>query len=123
MDLNTGKPNHIEDWLVRNRTGQWFGWTDPLNKIYANLVVYDGGSKPTESECTNGLASLISAWDLENDSYRSQRVGITSGYLPLQEQLDQLYRDMKAGKLGVGATTGEWFVGISSVKTAFPKPS
>ena len=21
MDLNTGKPNHIEDWLVRHRTG------------------------------------------------------------------------------------------------------
>ena len=29
---------------------------------------------------------------------------------------------MKAGKLGVGATTGEWYVGISSVKTLFPKP-
>ena len=122
MDLNTGKPNHIEDWLVTQRTGQWFGWTDHTNKIYANLVVYDGGTKPTESECTNGLAALISAWNLENDSYKSQRVGITSGYLPLQEQLDQLYHDMKDGKLGVGATTGSWYVGISSVKSAYPKP-
>lgn len=122
MDLNTGKPNHIEDWLTTHRSGQWFGWTDHTNKIYANLVVYDGGSKPTESECTNGLAALISAWNLENDSYRTQRVGITSGYLPLEEQLDQLYRDMKAGKLGVGATTGEWYVGITSVKAIYPKP-
>ena len=122
MELNTGKPNHIEDWLVTQRTGQWFGWTDHTNKIYANLVVYDGGTKPTESECTNGLAALISAWNLENDSYKSRRVGITSGYLPLQEQLDQLYHDMKDGKLGVGATTGSWYVGITSVKTAFPKP-
>ena len=122
MELNTGKPNHIEDWLVTQRTGQWFGWTDHTNKIYANLVVYDGGTKPTESECTNGLAALISAWNLENDSYKSRRVGITSGYLPLQEQLDQLYHDMKDGKLGVGATTGSWYVGISSVKTAYPKP-
>jgi len=122
MDLNTGKPNHIEDWLVTQRTGQWFGWTDHTNKIYANLVVYDGGTKPTESECTNGLAALISAWDLENDSYKSQRVGITSGYLPLQEQLDQLYHDMTNGKLGAGATTGSWYVGITSVKTLFPKP-
>ena len=121
MDLNTGKPNHIEDWLVKQRSGQWFGWTDYTNKIYANLVVYDGGSKPTESECTNGLAALISAWELENNSYRSQRVGITSGYLPLQEQLDQLYHDMTNGKLGVGATTGDWYVGITSVKTTFPK--
>ena len=122
MDFNTGKPNHIEDWLVKHRTGQWCGWTDHTNKIYANLVVYDGGSKPSESECTNGLAALISAWNLENDSYKSQRVGITSGYLPLQEQLDQLYHDMTNGKLGAGATTGSWYVGISSVKTLFPKP-
>ena len=56
---------------------------------------------------------------------RNRLVGsaTTSGYLPLQEQLDQLYRDMQSGKLGVGATTGEWYVGITSVKTAFPKPS
>ena len=121
MDLSTGRPDHIEDWLVKQRSGQWFGWTDYTNKIYANLVVYDGGSKPTESECTNGLAALISAWELENNSYRSQRVGITSGYLPLQEQLDQLYHDMTNGKLGVGATTGDWYVGITSVKTTFPK--
>ena len=26
---------------------------------------------------------------------------------------------MKDGKLGVGATTGSWYVGISSVKTLF----
>ena len=122
MDLSTGKPNHIEDWLVKHRTGQWFGWTDHTNKIYANLVVYDGGSKPTETECTDGLDALISAWNLENDSYRSRRVGITSGYASIPEQLDQLYHDMTDGKLGAGATTGRWYVGISSVKTLFPKP-
>ena len=115
------RPAHIEDYLITVRMGQWFGWSDSKNKIYANLVVYDGGSKPTEKECTDGLAQIQAEWDLDNDSYRSQRVGITSGYLPLQEQLDQLYRDMKAGKLGVGATTGEWYVGITSVKTLFPK--
>ena len=116
-----GRADHIEDYLCTVRTGQWFGWSDSKNKIYANLIVHDGGSKPTEKECTDGLAQIQAEWDLENDSYRSQRVGITSGYLPLQEQFDQLYRDMKAGKLGVGATTGEWYVGITSVKTLFPK--
>ena len=121
MNFKTGRADHIEDYLVTVRLGQWFGWSDYKNKIYANLVVYDGGSKPTEKECTDGLAQIQAEWDLENDSYRSQRVGITSGYLPLQEQFDQLYRDMKAGKLGVGATTGEWYVGITSVKTLFPK--
>ena len=44
-------------------------------------------------------------------------------YGPLDEQLDQLYHDMADGKLGVAATTGSWYVGITSVKNAYPKPS
>ena len=62
--------------------------------------------------------------DAVNGYKKERTVGTatTTGYIDVTEQLDQLYRDMKAGKLGVGATTGEWFVGISSVKTAFPKP-
>ena len=49
--------------------------------------------------------------------------GTTSGYISLQDQLDQLYHDINAGKFGADAKTGEWFIGITSVKTAFPKPS
>ena len=45
-----------------------------------------------------------------------------NSYPQVTEQLDQLYHDMKDGKLGVGATSGSWYVGISSVKTSFPKP-
>ena len=108
MDLNTGKPNHIEDWLVRHRTGQWFGWTDPFNKIYANLVVYDGGSKPTESECTDGLAALISAWDLENNSYKSKR---RTEYPSLEDQLDDIYHN------GIDA----WKATIKTIKDKYPK--
>ena len=119
------RPSHIEDYLVTVRDGQWFGWSDSKNKIYANLVVNDGGSKPSESDCTNGVAALQAAWDLENDSYKSRRrsgVGSTTGYPRIELQLDQLYHDMKDGKLGIAATTGSWYVGITSVKTAFPKP-
>ena len=47
----------------------------------------------------------------------------TVTYPGMSEQLDQLYHDMQDGKLGVAATTGSWYVGITSVKTAFPKPS
>tara|TARA_A200000159_G_scaffold49500_1_gene45699 strand:- start:828 stop:1112 length:285 start_codon:yes stop_codon:yes gene_type:complete len=46
----------------------------------------------------------------------------TVGYGTVEEQLDKLYRDINAGKFGSDAKTGEWYVGISSVKTAFPKP-
>jgi len=57
------RPTHIENYLVTVRGGQWFGWADPKNKIYANLIVHDGGSKPTEKECTDGLAALQTAYD------------------------------------------------------------
>ena len=62
--------------------------------------------------------------ELDKLSYRNDRqVGLTTTYASLQEQLDQLYRDVNAGKFGADAKTGEWFVGITSVKTAIPKPS
>ena len=119
-----GRADHIEDYLVTVRTGQWFGWSDSKNKIYANLIVHDGGSKPSESDCTTGLAAMQSTWDEENKQYKLERVagvGTTAGYESISNQLDQLYHDMKDGKLGVAATTGSWFVGISSVKTAIAK--
>jgi len=123
-DPITGRPNHIEDYLITVRRGQWFGWSDSKNKIYANLIVHDGGSKPTESDCTTGLTSLQSAWDEENKQYKVERVqgvGTTAGYPQISIQLDQLYHDIDAGKFGSNAKTGVWFVGITSVKTAIAK--
>ena len=59
MDRLTGKPNHIEDYLIKLHSGQWFGWSDSKNKVYANLIIHDDSkSKPSESDCTNGLATL-----------------------------------------------------------------
>ena len=116
MDYLTGRPDHIEDYICRLKAGQWFGWSDPLNKIYANLVIYDGSSKPTEKECTDGLAALQAAWDLENDSYKSLR---RAAYDSVVNQLDMLYKDIVAGKLD---TTGTWATHIKSVKDANPKP-
>ncbi len=85
-----GRADHIEDYLITVRTGQWFGWSDSKNKIYANLIVHDGGSKPTEADCTNGLAALQAAWDLENDSYKSQR---RAEYPSIEDQLDNIYHN------------------------------
>ena len=124
MRLSDGKPDHIEDYLITYRSGQWFGWFDSKNKIYANLIVHDGGSKPTETECTNGLAALQAAWDEKNKEYKIQRVvgvGTTAGYPNIRTQLDQLWHDIDSGKFGANAKTGDWFVGISSVKTAIAK--
>jgi len=105
-----GRADHIEDYLVTVRTGQWFGWSNSSNKIYANLIVHDGGSKPTEKECTDGLTSLQAAWDLENDSYKSQR---RSEYPSIEDQLDDIYHN------GVAA----WKTTIKAIKDKYPKPS
>ena len=109
MNLETGRADHIEDYLVTVRTGQWFGWSDSKNKVYANLIVLDGGSKPTESDCTTGLAALQTARDLENDSYKSQR---RAEYPSIVDQLDDIYNN------GIDA----WKATIKVTKDKYPKP-
>ena len=84
------RPTHIEDYLITVRLGQWFGWSDSKNKVYANLIVHDGGSKPTEKQCTDGLKALQDAWDLENDSYKSKR---RAEYPSIADQLDDIYHN------------------------------
>ena len=103
-----GRADHIEDYLITYRGGQWFGWSDPSNKVYANLIVHDGGSKPTEKECTDGLAALQAAWDLENDSYKSKR---RAEYPKTEDQLDDIYHNGIDG----------WKATIKAVKDKYPK--
>ena len=43
-------------------------------------------------------------------------------YPKLPEQLDQLFRDVAAGKFGADAQTGEWYIAIKEVKDTNPKP-
>ena len=103
-----GRADHIEDYLVTVRTGQWFGWSNPKQKIYANLIVHDGGAKPTEADCTNGLKALQDAWDLENDSYKSKR---RAEYPSIEDQLDKIYHS------GIDA----WKTDIKAVKDKYSK--
>jgi len=64
MNKNTGRPDHIEDYLVALHKGQWFGWSDSKNKVYANLIIHDGSkSKPSEADCTAGLKKLQDDFD------------------------------------------------------------
>ena len=78
MNLDTGKPDHIEDYILtlNHGYGGWFGWSNPKNKIYANLIlhpkIFDCASqslvdthitKPTEQECIDGLAQLQTDFD------------------------------------------------------------
>jgi hypothetical protein len=64
MNKNTGRPDHIEDYLVALHKGQWFGWSDSKNKVYANLIIHDASkSKPSEADCTAGLKKLQDDFD------------------------------------------------------------
>ena len=84
------------------------------------VVTYESGVTPIDESLVDAKVAELQAIQ----AYQSKRTvgtATTSGYDTITEQLDKLYRDINAGKFGADAKTGEWFVGISSVKTAFPK--
>ena len=108
MDIRTGRPDHIEDYLVTVREGQGYGWSDPNNKSYANLIVHDGGSKPTEAEYDAGFKKLQDDFDaLEYSRKRAQE------YPKIKDQLDLIYHS------GIDA----WKAKIKETKDKYPKPS
>ena len=58
MDRING-PDHIEDVLVKLHPGQWFGWSDSKDKIYANLVIHDDQYEtPTQESLEDELAAM-----------------------------------------------------------------
>ena len=82
MDRLTGRPNHIENYLAQLHTGQWFGWSDARNKIYANLIIHDDSkAKPTEQECNDGLAAMQSDFDAKQTNNENNK---TSGKAKLK---------------------------------------
>ena len=96
-------------------------YSEDQNVDSAGTTIDWGGATPiSNSDIT---AEQTRLQNLETNCYHPRKVGTatTSGYNVITEQLDQLYRDMNAGKFGSDAKTGEWFVGISSGKTIFPK--
>ena len=100
--------------LLNDPNKTWSSDIDPVNDTITNLT--GDASSLSMSDINAKATELKNAKD-----YIDGRVGITSGYALLQTQLDQLYHDMADGKLGVAATTGSWYVGITSIKTAFKK--
>ena len=116
----------LEDYLVSLHPGSWFTWTDSSSKVYANLIlapvmnneageeIANPHSKPSESDCTAGVAALQAAYD--GDAYKRTR---ELAYPQIKEQLDLLYHDMTADK---GDKTGEWYKAVKAVKDATPKP-
>ena len=98
----------LENYLAKLHKGQWFGWTDSKNKIYANLVIHDNTkSKPSEADCNAGVAALQKTY---NDSaYQRSRA---AEYPSIADQLDDIYHN------GIDA----WKATIKTTKDKYPKP-
>ena len=107
MDIETGRPNHINDWLAGYRAGSWYGYTDNSNQVYANLIVHDGGSKPTESEVTAGLKSMQDTFDALEYARKRE-----AEYPDWKTQLDKIYHSGIDG----------WKADIKAIKDKYPKP-
>ena len=88
----------------------------------SRITFPDGETAPSWSEVQVGVASekvINKRINLYYDQAGVNSGGLSQGIGP---QLEKLYDDIDAGKFGADAKTGEWFVGITSVKTAHPKP-
>ena len=101
-----------------------------IRKAYPSIVTFDESFVDYGLDASGNKVTIVQSnidaarVELNKLNYRYERtaIGATTGYLSIGEQLDQLYHDMTDGKLGAGATTGSWYVGITSVKIAHPKP-
>ena len=108
MEMN-GRYNHLEDILCELHDGQWFGWSDSKNKIYANLVIHNSDyDKPTEKSLTDALAKQQSDFDAQ--AYARNRQPL---YPAIGDQLDDLYHK--------GAFSAEMTATLKKVKDDNPK--
>ena len=105
-----GKYDHIEDVLCDLHLGQWFGWSDSKNKVYANLVIHNSDyDKPSEKSLTDALAKQQSDFDAQE--YARERAG---SYPSTSDQLDMIYKD------NLNSTTTHKDA-VEAVKTKWPK--
>ena len=78
----------------------------------------------TEEETARDTEEAASVVEKAATQYiRNRQYEGTKTYPELSEQLDQLFRDITAGKFGNDAKTGEWYIAIKEVKDTNPKPS
>jgi len=60
----------LENYLGLLHQGQWFGFTDPSDKTYANLIILDDQyTKPTEVTYTTWATSSASRDEILSDIY------------------------------------------------------
>ena len=125
MNFETGRPDHIEDILIRLHSGQWFGWSDSKNKVYENLIIHDPEAQSPENKAHHGIWStekptqefLESELQRMQDEFDAQDYARNRvrAYPSWQEQMDMQYHDAVDG-------TTTWQDAVQAVKDAHPKP-
>tara|TARA_B100000508_G_C11358358_1_gene227586 strand:+ start:444 stop:725 length:282 start_codon:yes stop_codon:yes gene_type:complete len=89
------------------------------HNINGELIAFTAEEeKAREAEEAASVVEKAATEYIRNRQYEG-----TKTYPQVTEQLDQLFRDITAGKFGNDAKTGEWYIAIKEVKDANPKPS
>tara|TARA_S200000501_G_C20388269_1_gene553768 strand:- start:36 stop:428 length:393 start_codon:yes stop_codon:yes gene_type:complete len=92
------------------------GFTDDFtDEQWNEYVTIPAGSNVTAAAVRSVMTQHLADCALKNVHYDRRQ-----NYPEIGAQLDQLYHDMKNGTLN---SSGQWYVGITSVKTNIPKPS
>ena len=96
----------LEDYLVTLHNGQWFGFDG--DKTYANLVIHSADAKPSEADCTTGVAALQAEYD--SQAYARNR---KAEYDQLN-QFEMMFDDDRD-------STTTWVDKINEIKGRHPK--
>ena len=108
------RPEHIEDVLIRVHTGQWFGWSDSKNKVYANLVIYGDQEKPTQEFLEAELSRLQSEHDAK-DYARNRQAEYPSVTELIVALWENVVEERASAVISLEADR-------QAVKTKYPKP-
>ena len=88
-------------------------------------IVDNKGTITTKEEDVKTLSDIKATqqWYIDNAYVLARTKGVGTGdyYKSVVEQLDMLYKDIDAGKLGDNAKTGTWYSHIKAVKDNNPK--
>jgi hypothetical protein len=106
--------NHIEDVLVHLHTGQWFGWSDSKNKVYANLIIHGDQEKPTQEFLESELARLQSEHDAQEYARNRQ-----AEYPSINDLIVALWENVVEERASAVVSLE---ADRQAVKTKYPKP-
>jgi hypothetical protein len=91
---------------------------ETIDSISAYSTITDDFNTKKAAEEAAATEAANTQTTLEDTYGWKRQFDNTTKYAEISDQLDQLYKDMLAGKLDA---TGEWAKGIKAVKDAHPK--